>query len=80
MFCAAIGAYLCMSFACRHNNVALGIDAEITRPAIVWMLEQLQDKVEVASVLTTHADEEGEEMSFDFRVLAVDDATIEAAS
>ena len=36
-----------MSFACRHNNVALGIDAEITRPAIVWMLEQLQDKVEV---------------------------------
>jgi hypothetical protein len=63
---------LCVLFAFRLTDEALGIDAEITRPATVWMLEQLQDKVEVASVLTADVDEDGEEMSFDFRVLAVD--------
>ena len=53
----------------RHSDETLGIDAEFTRPGVVSMLEQLQEKVEVANILTT---EEGmdsaQDLTFDFKV------------
>ena len=59
----------------RHSDETLGIDAEFTRPGVVFMLEQLQERVEVANILTTEEGMDGaQDLSFNFKVVACEDS------